>query len=67
MLSIAVTYTVMLLTLIAVAAYAIIKSRKMDVNSLNNFLRYAVDVVISRTQYLHCLIMYLVQRIRKVH
>ncbi|KAF1323246.1 hypothetical protein FI667_g10752, partial [Globisporangium splendens] len=38
MLSTAATYTTMIVTLVVVAAYAIIVSRAMEVNSLKNFL-----------------------------
>lgn len=40
MLATGVTYGVMLATLVLVAAYAIIVSRSMQVNSVKNFLRY---------------------------
>lgn len=39
MLATGVTYGVMLATLVVVAAYAIIASRTMHVNSVKNFLR----------------------------
>lgn len=40
MLASGVTYGVMIATLVAVAAYAIIVSRRMEVNSVKNFVRY---------------------------
>jgi hypothetical protein len=39
MLASGVTYGVMIATLVAVAVYAIIVSRRMEVNSVKNFVR----------------------------